>query len=119
MSALRGARVDARHLTGKTAVVTGAGSGIGRSRVTLLAQRGALVHAADPDRSSAGAVAQEVRDGGRQALAPVTHGRRAVPAPRYQVVPHWLLKRTFPPAGRPRHAGGGLPVPEKGTPEAA
>jgi hypothetical protein len=27
----------------------------------------------------------------RQALAAVTRGRRIVPTPRYQVVPHWLL----------------------------
>jgi hypothetical protein len=36
----------------------------------------------------------------RQALAAVTRGRRVVPSPRYQVVPHWLLKRTLPSAGR-------------------
>ena len=47
----------------------------------------------------------------RQALAAVTHGRRVVPAPRYQVVPHWLLKRVVP-AGGPRDVGGDVPVPE-------
>ena len=36
----------------------------------------------------------------RQALTAVTRGRRVVPSPRYQVVPHWLLKRTLPSAGR-------------------
>ena len=36
----------------------------------------------------------------RQTLAAVTRGQRVIPAPRYQVVPHWLLKRAFPPAGR-------------------
>jgi short-subunit dehydrogenase len=36
----------------------------------------------------------------RQALAAVTRGRRIVPTPRYQTVPHWLLKRTIPRAGR-------------------
>ena len=36
----------------------------------------------------------------RQALAAVRRGRRIVPVPRYQVVPHWLLKRVVPPAGR-------------------
>jgi NAD(P)-dependent dehydrogenase (short-subunit alcohol dehydrogenase family) len=37
----------------------------------------------------------------RQALAAVTHGRRVVPTPRYQVVPHWLLKRAFPRQAAP------------------
>jgi NAD(P)-dependent dehydrogenase (short-subunit alcohol dehydrogenase family) len=69
MSALRGARIDARHLSGKTAVVTGAGSGIGRSLAALLARRGALVHAADLDGESAEAVAQEIRDAGGTAVA--------------------------------------------------
>lgn len=36
----------------------------------------------------------------RQALAAVARGRRIVPTPRYQVVPHWLLKRIVPPVGR-------------------
>jgi NAD(P)-dependent dehydrogenase (short-subunit alcohol dehydrogenase family) len=69
MGALRGARIDARHLAGKTAVVTGAGSGIGRSLAALLARRGALVHAADLDGESAEAVAREIRDAGGAAVA--------------------------------------------------
>jgi NAD(P)-dependent dehydrogenase (short-subunit alcohol dehydrogenase family) len=36
----------------------------------------------------------------RQSLAAVARGRRVIPAPRYQVMPHWLLKRLLPPAGR-------------------
>ena len=61
--------VDAKHLAGKTAVVTGAGSGIGRSLAILLAKRGALVHAADIDEASAEAVAREIRAAGGRAQA--------------------------------------------------
>lgn len=35
-----------------------------------------------------------------QALAAITRGRTIVATPRYQVVPHWLLQRLYPPAGR-------------------
>ena len=51
-----------RHidLSGKTAVITGAGSGIGRSTALLLARHGARVHVADIDGSAAEAVAAEV-----------------------------------------------------------
>ena len=36
----------------------------------------------------------------RQALAAITRGRAVVPTPRYQVVPHWVIKRVSPRAGR-------------------
>jgi NAD(P)-dependent dehydrogenase (short-subunit alcohol dehydrogenase family) len=62
-------RIDAGRLAGKTAVVTGAGSGIGRSLALLLAERGALVHAADINEASAQAVASEVRAAGGRAQA--------------------------------------------------
>ena len=32
--------------------------------------------------------------------ASMTNAAQANPAPRHQVVPHWMLERVFPPAGR-------------------
>lgn len=60
-------RIDTSDLTGKTAVVTGGGSGIGRSIAKLLGERGAYVHVTDRDISSAETVAQEVRAAGGRA----------------------------------------------------
>lgn len=58
--------IDTSALAGRTAVVTGGGSGIGRSLARLLAQRGASVHVVDRDGAAAGAVATQVAaDGGR------------------------------------------------------
>lgn len=51
-------------LTGKTAVVTGAGSGIGRAIAQRFAQAGALVHVADVDEA-----------GGRETVAQITAAR--------------------------------------------
>ncbi|HEY5145080.1 MAG TPA: SDR family NAD(P)-dependent oxidoreductase [Solirubrobacteraceae bacterium] len=48
------------NLTGKIAVITGAGSGIGRSTALLLARHGAKVHVADINAETAQAVAQEI-----------------------------------------------------------
>ncbi len=48
------------NLTGKTAVVTGAGSGIGASTARLLAQHGAKVHVADINADAAALVAHEI-----------------------------------------------------------
>jgi NAD(P)-dependent dehydrogenase (short-subunit alcohol dehydrogenase family) len=50
-------------LTGKTAVVTGAGSGIGAATARLLARHGAKVHVADLNAGAASAVAREIGGG--------------------------------------------------------
>lgn len=47
-------------LTGKIAVVTGAGSGIGRATARLLAEHGATVHVVDINADAAAAVAREI-----------------------------------------------------------
>jgi NAD(P)-dependent dehydrogenase (short-subunit alcohol dehydrogenase family) len=56
-------------LTGRVAVITGAGSGIGRASTLLLARHGARVHACDIDNDAAEAVAAQVRASGGQATA--------------------------------------------------
>ena len=58
-----------RTSTGKIAIVTGAGAGIGRASALLLAQRGAAVAIADIDGSRAEQVAAEIRGAGGKALA--------------------------------------------------
>jgi NAD(P)-dependent dehydrogenase (short-subunit alcohol dehydrogenase family) len=49
-------------LTGKTAVITGAGSGIGRAAALLFANEGARVHVADRDAERVAAVVAEIGD---------------------------------------------------------
>jgi NAD(P)-dependent dehydrogenase (short-subunit alcohol dehydrogenase family) len=55
--------------TGKVAIVTGAGSGIGRASALLLARRGIAVAIADIDGARAEQVAAEIRGQGGSALA--------------------------------------------------
>jgi NAD(P)-dependent dehydrogenase (short-subunit alcohol dehydrogenase family) len=61
--------VEAGEFAGKIVVVTGAGSGIGRSSARLFAQLGAKVHVADLNGESAEAVAAEIAATGAQAVA--------------------------------------------------
>jgi NAD(P)-dependent dehydrogenase (short-subunit alcohol dehydrogenase family) len=56
-------------LHGKIAVVTGGGSGIGRSTALLLARNGAKVHVADIDAERAWKVASEIQSAGGAARA--------------------------------------------------
>jgi NAD(P)-dependent dehydrogenase (short-subunit alcohol dehydrogenase family) len=59
-----------RTVDGAVAVITGAGSGIGRATAHSLASRGAAVFVSDLDEGRADAVAEEVRStGGRAAAA--------------------------------------------------
>lgn len=60
---------ERRDFAGKVAVVTGAGSGIGRSTALLLARLGATVHAADIDSDAAARVAREIDAAGGLAVA--------------------------------------------------
>lgn len=60
-----------RDYLGKIAVVTGAGSGIGRSTAKLLAQRGAKVYLADIDAESVERVREEIQLAGGEAVAHV------------------------------------------------
>jgi NAD(P)-dependent dehydrogenase (short-subunit alcohol dehydrogenase family) len=54
-------------LAGKVAVITGAGSGVGRAAALLFAEHGASVIAADIDAANAAATAELVREAGGQA----------------------------------------------------
>src|SRR5687767_12096783 len=56
--------VTAYDLTGRTAFVTGAASGIGRASAVLLAEAGATVHCADRDAQGLDETAALIKDTG-------------------------------------------------------
>ena len=56
-------------LKGKVAVVTGAGSGMGKATALLFASEGAKVAAADISETAVESVAREVRNAGGEAIA--------------------------------------------------
>jgi NAD(P)-dependent dehydrogenase (short-subunit alcohol dehydrogenase family) len=56
------------RLAGRSALITGAASGIGRESALLFAREGAMLTCVDLDGEGAEAVAQEIRDGGGQAV---------------------------------------------------
>jgi NAD(P)-dependent dehydrogenase (short-subunit alcohol dehydrogenase family) len=64
-------------LSGKSAIVTGGGRGIGRETALLLAQAGAQLTIADLDEASAQSVAEEIRGKGGAAIAARTDVTRA------------------------------------------
>src|SRR5690348_13757131 len=57
------------RLEGKTAAITGAGSGIGRAIALKFATSGALVHLLDVNLPQAQAVAEEIKNAGGSATA--------------------------------------------------
>ncbi|MFI0777276.1 SDR family NAD(P)-dependent oxidoreductase [Streptomyces sp. NPDC021212] len=61
--------VTAYDLTGRTALVTGAASGIGRATAVLLAAAGAVVHCADLDEKGARHTAERITSEGGSAHA--------------------------------------------------
>ncbi|MGH7897976.1 MAG: SDR family NAD(P)-dependent oxidoreductase [Candidatus Binatia bacterium] len=61
--------MDVTNLSGKTAVVTGAASGIGKATALALARRGADLAICDVDEAGLGRAVEEIRTLGRKAIA--------------------------------------------------
>ena len=60
------------NLQHKNAVITGAGSGIGKSVALVFAQQGAVVHLVDINEKQAAAVADEIKTAGGNAIIHIT-----------------------------------------------
>jgi len=60
-------------INGKVAIITGAGSGVGRAAALLFAQHGAKVVVSDIDAAAAQATADEVKAAGGEVIAQVCH----------------------------------------------
>jgi len=73
-------RWDLFRLDGRTALVVGAGKGIGRACALAFAQAGAAVVCADVDADGAAGTAQAIRDAGGRALARTSDARRLADA---------------------------------------
>src|SRR3954468_2594072 len=71
-TALAYGRMDTQGFDGKVAVVTGAGSGIGRASALMFAKLGAKVHVADVNGESAKAVAGEIGERAKAHIVDVT-----------------------------------------------
>jgi NAD(P)-dependent dehydrogenase (short-subunit alcohol dehydrogenase family) len=72
-----GGRTGAGRLSGKCALITGAGSGIGRQAALLFASEGARVAVADRAEAAAQETAREIADAGGTALAVTVDVSRA------------------------------------------
>jgi len=79
-----------KPLTGKTALVTGAGSGIGRAIALRLREEGAVVAVVDIDKQSADSVASEIGNGDVAiALEADVTSDEAIAAAVAETVRHW------------------------------